>query len=312
MPELPEVEVLKKALIPYICDLKVKDIHFFRKDLRDAIPISSIQSLLCQTPATEHATISSVARRGKYLLIDICHQNKAAAHYAGSLICHLGMSGHIRVYNRKAFDDIHKEKKAKHTHWILRGTSHQKVNKKTSLISLHYIDPRRFGRLGVHVGHKEHLCDHPYLQRYGIEPTDVAVNDLSGHLFKHSRKRTLSIKAFIMNQHIVVGVGNIYVCEALYTASISPFKPAGELSKKEYQKLAKAIQSTLHKAIASGGSTLKDYWHSKGEAGMFPLMANVYGRKGEPCKHCGHILVCLRQHQRSTFMCPYCQKNHSS
>ena len=194
---------------------------------------------------------------------------------AGTAILHLGMSGSLRV-----IDIVFDDKRA-----------------------LRFTDPRRFGSL--HWTRRPPL-QHKLLCKLGVEPLS---DEFSGdYLHRVSRGRKVAIKQFIMNSHIVTGIGNIYACEALYMAGIHPGRAAGRISKKKYELLAEVSKEVLNDAIAAGGTTLRDFVNGHGEPGYFKLHLNAYGKTGEPCISCRAPIREIRQGQRSTFYCPVCQK----
>ena len=188
---------------------------------------------------------------------------------------------------------------ASHTHVVFSIKSKNKNNLKF----LHYIDPRRFGFMTYHKG--ELWQQHPLLSPLGVEPLEC--KNLAEELWKKSRKRKTPIKNFIMDASTVVGVGNIYACEALFLASIKPTHPAGKLNKEKYSRLALSICKVLKKAIQNGGSSIKDFRTSSGENGYFQVHHNVYGKSGEPCKKCQQPIKQMKQAGRSTWFCTKCQ-----
>jgi formamidopyrimidine-DNA glycosylase len=222
--------------------------------------------------------INEVSRRGKYLLLTTD---------AGTAILHLGMSGSLRVIDADAPPN-------KHDHIDIVFDDER---------ALRFTDPRRFGSL--HWTRRPPL-QHKLLCKLGVEPLS---DEFSGdYLHRVSRGRKVAIKQFIMNSHIVTGIGNIYACEALYMAGIHPGRAAGRISKKKYELLAEVSKEVLNDAIAAGGTTLRDFVNGHGEPGYFKLHLNAYGKTGEPCISCRAPIREIRQGQRSTFYCPVCQK----
>ena len=289
MPELPEVETLRCELQAAVVGHKVCGMHFFRKDLREPMPIQALQELV-----QEGSYLQTIERRGKYLLWHIHkYQN-----YQGSLLCHLGMSGRMRYHSEvpSSFPV--------HTHWYLWG----KKPKSCDLWCVSYEDPRRFGRLGVWKGALDQIQQHIYLKALGREPLEGRSSELGKYLYEHSRGRGRSLKSWLMDGGMVVGVGNIYASEALFRARLSPFRAAQTLSKEEAGMLGRQVRKTLNLALKQGGSTFKDFHSLHGDPGMFPLKALVYGRQGQPCSECGAIIIKMRQNQRSTYYCPHCQQ----
>lgn len=277
MPELPEVETVRQGLeklwsrTPRILDIILK-----RKDLRFPFPKKLHENLVGRR-------ILGVRRRAKYLLIDTDD---------GVLLSHLGMTGSWREVKAGEVDDFRDDP---HSHVELVLEDGRKFI---------YRDPRRFGMLDYFLKAKESI--HPRLKHLGPEP----LHDLfsADYLFNKSRKRATAIKVFIMNQEVVVGVGNIYASEALFRAGIRPTKLSGRISKDEAAKLVLAIKSVLSEAIEAGGSTIRDYTQAGGEEGSFQNAHQVYERKGEPCPNCKTLIKAKVIGGRSTYWCPACQK----
>ncbi len=271
MPELPEVETTVNGIAPHIVNQKVTKVIIRQHHLRWPIP-KKLPELL------KNKTVVSVTRRAKYILINVSH---------GTLIIHLGMSGSLRFIEKDA-------PAAKHDHVdIIFNNSH----------CLRYHDPRRFGAILWTTDsieqHKliNHLGPEPLLQEFDVD-----------YLYKRSRKRTISIKQFIMDSKIVVGVGNIYASESLYLAGIKPTRAAGGISKARYLKLCRAIKTVLTNAIAQGGTTLRDFSNSDGKPGYFKQQLNVYDREGRPCKNCSRSIKLITQNNRSSYYCSCCQR----
>lgn len=272
MPELPEVETTCRGIAPHITGKKIKSVIIREHRLRWPIPKSLPETLL-------NKTITCVARRGKYLLLE--------AGNSGTIIIHLGMSGSLRVCT-----DKNPAEKHDHIDFIFS-------NKKT----LRFKDPRKFGCV---LWTDKPTEQHKLIAKLGPEPLHDEFNGT--YLHGISRKRTCSIKAFIMNSHIVVGVGNIYASESLFLAGINPIRKAGSVSLKRYEKLAHSIKQVLSAAIKQGGTTLKDFTRENGQPGYFAQKLLVYGRCDEPCKNCGKAIKQINQQQRSSYYCCHCQK----
>jgi formamidopyrimidine-DNA glycosylase len=270
MPELPEVETTRRGIAPHIEGKTITGVVCRTRKLRWPIPSSLKKHLLGQT-------IDSVKRRGKYLLINT--EN-------GTLLIHLGMSGSLHCVPCNS-------ELRKHDHFDL-------VIDDSLCLRLH--DPRRFGA----VLWSNQPYQHPLLKSLGPEP--LADDFTSEYLHDKSRGRKQSIKQFIMDSKVVVGVGNIYASESLFRAGISPARAAGNVSKPRYERLVAAIKAVLAEAITQGGTTLKDFSQSDGKPGYFKQKLMVYGRDGEPCLQCGSTIKKIVQGQRATYYCPQCQR----
>lgn len=271
MPELPEVETTRNGIAPYIENQQIQEIIIRDSRLRWPITDQLEDRLRGQT-------ILSVTRRAKYLLLNTA---------TGTLLIHLGMSGRLRILTSY-------QPAEKHDHVDMVFANN---------ITLRFTDPRRFGAV---LWTNESPQQHPLLHHLGPEPLDQAFD--ADYLFQRSRKRQVSIKTFIMNAEIVVGVGNIYASESLFLASIHPQLVAAKLTKTQSLKLVDAIKLTLQKAIAAGGTTLRDFRDSEGKPGYFAQELWVYARQNQACKQCGHPVELIRQSQRATYFCPQCQK----
>jgi formamidopyrimidine-DNA glycosylase len=275
LPELPEVETTRRGIAPYLIGRRVLGVTLRRADLRWPIP-AAISELL---PGQR---IKAVERRAKYLLL---HTE------VGSALLHLGMSGVLRVLPPDAPVGKHD-----HVDIALEPTAAQADR------ILRFTDPRRFGCLLWQAPGETH----PLLANLGPEPlTDAFDGDLLWHL---SRSRTAAVKLFLMDNAVVVGVGNIYASEALFAAGIDPRRAAGSVSRVRYARLAAEVKRILAWAIERGGTTLRDFLNPDGAPGYFFRELNVYGRAGEPCHVCGTAIRQVVLGQRSTFWCPHCQR----
>lgn len=292
MPELPEVEVSRQGLLPYLVGQRIERAIFRVPRLRRALTEDLAATLAGRR-------IVAIARRGKYLLFD-CESPAAGRGEArdgdemtdggsqrGWLIVHLGMSGSLRL--------------------VPPGTTWQKHDHVDLVFAdtvLRFRDPRRFGLLAWHPGMD--IYAHPLLAAQGIEPLSPQFD--GGWLYAATRRRTAPIKPLLMDSHLVVGIGNIYAAESLFLAGISPLRRAGRLTRAQCVRLAEAVRMTLLRAIAAGGSSVRDYVHSDGGAGSFQMQCAVYDRAGAPCVVCSTPIRCVRQSGRSSFYCPQCQK----
>jgi formamidopyrimidine-DNA glycosylase len=271
MPELPEVETTRRGLAAHLTGKTIADVAIRNASLRWPIP-DNLPALL-----RKH-TIRSLKRRAKYLLMDCGN---------GTLILHLGMSGSLRILPANIAPE-------KHDHFDL-------LLNDDMLMRLR--DPRRFGAVLWHSGD---VLTHPLLASLGPEPLEADFD--ARYLHQATRGRSIGIKQCIMDNHIVVGVGNIYANEALFRAGIRPQLAAGKLSLQHCAKLVDEIRATLEEAIIQGGSTLRDFVNSAGQPGYFQQSYWVYGRGGKPCRRCGLTIKQIRQGQRSSFFCRGCQK----
>lgn len=270
MPELPEVETTHRGIAPYLEGQRVERVIVRERRLRWPIPEDLDVRLSGQR-------IVSVERRAKYLLLGA---------EAGTLISHLGMSGSLRLVESGT-----------------PASRHEHVDiELASGMALRYTDPRRFGAMLWSLAPLEHEL----LRNLGPEPlTDAFAGQ---RLFELSRGRSMAVKPFIMDNAVVVGVGNIYASEALFAAGIDPRKPAGSISKARYLRLAEEIKRILAIAIERGGTTLRDFVGGDGQPGYFQQELFVYGRGGEFCKVCGSTLREIRLGQRASVYCPRCQR----
>jgi formamidopyrimidine-DNA glycosylase len=268
MPELPEVEVTRRGLVPHVAGCVISGVHVREARLRWKVA-DEVRSLAGRT-------VRGVLRRGKYLLLD-CGD--------GHLILHLGMSGSLRVLPAET-------PPGKHDHFdLVLGDR---------LLRLR--DPRRFGAV---LWTSSPVASHPLLAHLGIEPLSRALDP--GRLHRLTRGHRAPIKQFLMDGRRIVGVGNIYASESLFRARISPHTPAGRLSAERCARLSAAIKETLRRAIRAGGSTLRDFVGTDGNPGYFQNRYWVYDREGKPCRRCGTPVRRIVQGQRSTFHCPRCQ-----
>ena len=269
MPELPEVETTVRGLARVLDGRRIVSVEARREDLRRAFPKDLGQRLT-------GARVTGLGRRAKYGLV---HTDRG-----DTMVFHLGMSGSWRIDHRVL---------EKHDHLLIETDEGRRLTLN---------DPRRFG--SVDLVRSEELGDWPAFRALGPEPT----GEVTGAWLRQKfAGRTAPVKAMLMDQRIIAGLGNIYACEALYRAKIDPRKAAGKVSRARLDALAEAIPAVLDDAIAAGGSTLKDFMQPDGELGYFSKDFSVYDREGEPCA-CGGKVKRIVQGGRSTFYCPKCQR----
>lgn len=269
MPELPEVEITRRGIEPWLRGREITGVSVRNPRLRWPVPPDLDATL-------RGCVVRAVERRAKYLLLD-CG--------TGTLILHLGMSGSLRVLRTR-------ESPGPYDHFDLRAGD----------TVLRLRDPRRFGAVLWHPGEPE---AHPLLRALGTEPLSEGFTGRVLH--RASRGRRVAVKHLLMDQHVVVGVGNIYASESLFRAGIDPRAAAARLSAPRYERLADAVRSTLRDALAAGGSTLRDFVGSDGSPGYFQQQYFAYDREGEPCRVCGTPIRRIVQGQRSTYLCRVCQ-----
>lgn len=296
MPELPEVETVRRGLQPVLEGARIDRVEARRPDLRFPFPESFSERLTGKT-------ITALGRRAKYLTV----------HLDGGpvLICHLGMSGSFRIETADNSDmpgvfHHQRSKSAAHDHVVLHVVSPEGARSRVI-----FNDPRRFGFMLFSEG----VADtHPMLAGLGVEPTG---NALDGALLASLLKgRKSPLKAALLDQRLIAGLGNIYVSEALWRAGLSPLREAGSIAKpgkkarEQSERLAQAIRSVIADAIAAGGSSLRDYVQTDGSLGYFQHSFAVYDREGEPCSKpgCGGHIERIVQSGRSTFYCRTCQR----
>lgn len=274
MPELPEVETVCRGLAAHLLNARIARVTVRRRDLRVPVP-KHFEKVL------EGRTLTGITRRAKYILLRFDATEV--------LVIHLGMSGRLLLHRGAA------KQQQKHDHIVIGfGDGH----------TLIFNDARRFGLMTLIP--EQALGHHALFKGLGPEPLS---DDWSGtHLYDVFRGSRAPVKSVIMDQRRLVGVGNIYACEALFRAGIHPARAAYKVTKAEANKLASAIRKVLEEAIASGGSTLRDYVRSSGDTGYFQHHFKVYGRKNMPCTVCGEPVKTMRQSGRSTFFCARCQR----
>lgn len=270
MPELPEVETAMRGIEPALLGARLTRVTAFRPDLRWPIPPDLAQRLT-------GASVVAVGRRAKYGLI--------GTDRGDTLILHLGMSGALR---------LNPAERRPHDHVVFE----------TAANAVHFHDPRRFGSL--HLADTATHAAHPLLAGLGPEPLSAAFD--GAHLARAAAGRATSVKALLLDQRTVAGLGNIYVAEALHRAGIAPTRAAGRVSARRLVLLADAVKAVLGDAIAAGGSSLRDHAQASGESGYFQHAHRVYGREGAACPTCASPVKRMVQSGRSTFHCPRCQR----
>jgi len=283
MPELPEVETVRRGLLPVLEGHVIARAQVNRPDLRWPFPPDMAARLT-------GARVVRLGRRSKYLLAELSTGE--------TLIVHLGMSGRILVSGDPLGRFVHDHPAAlRHDHVVLDIEGGARVT---------FNDPRRFGAMDLVA--TDRAGAHWLLAGLGPEPLGNGFSE--GYLVARLAGRQMPIKAALLDQRIVAGLGNIYVCEALHRAGISPRRKAGRISAARLARLVPAIRGVLSEAIAAGGSSLRDYRHTDGELGYFQHNFRVYGRAGAPCPTagCGGTIARLVQSGRSSFYCPQCQR----
>jgi formamidopyrimidine-DNA glycosylase len=271
MPELPEVEITRRGLSPFLTQQQIVAVNVRQPRLRWPVPTE----LALELPGL---TIEQVDRRAKYLLLRT---------HDGTVIIHLGMSGSLRMAELGSSPNQHD-----HVDLVLKNGHCVRLR-----------DPRRFGAI---LWTRGDVRTHPLIAKLGPEPFSDPFH--GQYLHHRSRGRRMAIKSFIMDSQVVAGIGNIYANEALYLAGIHPARPVHRISKPRYERLSTAIKQVLEDAIAAGGTSLRDFVNSIGQPGYFSQSLRVYGRSGQACEGCGRTLRHARIGQRSSFYCPHCQR----
>lgn len=269
MPELPEVETSRRGILPYLKQQKIKQIIVRQPKLRWSIDADIISA--------QGQQIVDVIRRAKYILLEL---------ESNWIVIHLGMSGSLRILT-----EAHKAEKHDHVDLVLENGT-----------ILRYTDPRRFGAWLWSAS----PFDLPQLKNLGPEP--LSDDFTAEYLFHLARNKKSAIKSWIMDNHVVVGVGNIYASESLFEARIAPARAVSTISLAEFEQLVKVIKLVLARSIMQGGTTLKDFLQSDGKPGYFAQQLQVYGRAGEPCFRCQTLIKSQKIGQRNTYFCENCQK----
>ena len=271
MPELPEVETTLRGISPHIKNKVITQVNIYNGNLRWPIDKHLNHKLADKK-------LLNLTRRGKYLILEFDN---------GSLLLHLGMSGSLRISTAKTPLE-------KHDHFEIIFNNKKRLRLR---------DPRRFGSV---LWTEDDWQNHKLLISLGPEPLTDEFN--LEYLYEKSRNKSVAIKSFIMNSHIVVGVGNIYASEALFRSGIHPTRQTKRISKQRFETLIIAIKEILKKAIDEGGTTLKDFTNAEGKPGYFAQQLNVYGRGDQPCHVCSTKIKNKVISQRATYFCPSCQR----
>lgn len=289
MPELPEVETVKRALEPVLKGRKIERVELRRAGLRFPFPQGFVERL-------SGAKVQTLARRAKYILADLDN--------GFSLIVHLGMTGRFTLFSPKGVCNLGEFYFEADTGQDVDGPHDHVVLHLEQGVRLVYSDPRRFGMMDV--VETSTVGQHRLLKDIGVEPLG---NELSAaYLAMQFKSKAAPMKAILLDQRIIAGLGNIYVCEALFRSRISPKRKAGSVKLEKLEELVRHIRDILNEAILAGGSTLQDFKSTNGEQGSYQRRFLVYDREGEPCCNCAKPIKRLVQSGRSSFYCASCQK----
>lgn len=274
MPELPEVEVIRRGLIPHLVGCTINHVVISNRKLRLPVPRAQLKSLV------QGSRVESVDRRAKYVLVNMS---------SGALmVLHLGMTGRLALFANGAPRTPHD-----HLRFVL-----------DSGLELRFNDVRRFG--SIQVVASEDTEKSQIFAGLGMEP--LGPDFSSNYLLMKAKGKLRPIKNFLMDSKVVVGIGNIYANEILFAAGIKPTRGVGSLGKRAWDEVVEACRQVLERAIACGGTTISDYANSSGEAGYFQCELKVYGRDGEKCESCGSSINRRVLAGRATFFCPKCQR----
>jgi formamidopyrimidine-DNA glycosylase len=273
VPELPEIETIRRGLGPLLVGRRVVDVEVRERRLREPIAPRALARL-------RGATITGIRRRSKYLLVDTSG--------GLTLLVHLGMTGQLWVADPG-------RPRRRHEHVVITLDDGRE---------LRYADIRRFGLLRVVRSDRVHR--HPRLKGLGPEPLDESVTGASLHRLTRGLRKP--VKNFLMDTRAIAGVGNIYACETLYRSGLNPRRPVGRLGLAGWNRMIASLREVLHEAIQAGGTTLRDFLNAEGDAGYFAVALRVYDRAGKPCSRCGARIRRIVQAGRSTFYCPRCQR----
>lgn len=274
MPELPEVEVLRRSLMPHLVGDRIERVEVTNPSLREPVDVARLSRL------SRGREVLGLRRRSKYLLIDLSG--------GSTVVVHLGMSGRLTLVPAREPAELHE-----HVAFHLRSGRRLKLR-----------DPRRFGV--VFAVRTAELDGDPHFAHLGVEPLEPGF--AGGTLARAAVGRRGPVKPFLMDAGVAVGIGNIYATESLFRAGIHPARSVARISAARWERLAEAAMAVLRQAIDQGGTTLNDFADGEGNSGYFQVSLSVYGREGEPCPSCGAPVRRIVQAGRSTFYCPRCQK----
>ncbi len=277
MPELPEVEVICKGIIPHVQQARITAIHYSDKPLRTTVPIQEMRGNLLNIPVVK------IWRRAKYIVFSFANNM--------TLIFHLGMSGRLTICPPE-------HPPAKHDHLLFTLDSH---------LQLRMNDTRRFGQVLFLDREKSRDLEKTVFKNTGPEPFSAACN--GEYLHHRARSSSQPVKTFLMNAHIIAGIGNIYANESLFAAGIHPATPVSSLRLTQWEKLMEKIQAILKWAIGCGGSTINDYINASGKQGYFQANFKIYGKEGTPCTVCSTLIEKRKIAGRASYFCPSCQKS---
>ena len=276
MPELPEVEVIMQGITPLIHGQTITSVGGSGKRLRLPLLIPEISNRL------EKCQVTALYRRAKYICFELSSGD--------TLVIHLGMTGNIGVFPQESPRRFHDH------FWCMLQNGKE----------FRYNDTRRFGSISLLLGQGETLNQHPLFAHLGPEP--LGANFTANYLQKKAAKRSIAIKSFLMDNSVVVGIGNIYANEILFHVGISPSRKCTMITGKEWQNIVSQSRKTLRHAIECGGSTISDYVNAQGESGYFQMNFAVYGKNGKFCSYCQTVIEQKKISGRASFFCPNCQK----
>ena len=275
MPELPEVEVIRRGLQAHLPGRRIEAVFHSGKQLRHTVPLETMRRLLVGR------RIAGVARRAKFLLLSMGD--------GAILILHLGMTGRLGLFPAGSATALHD-----HVRWRLDDG-----------LELRLHDTRRFGSVRVVTAEEAPDIESTFFKATGPEPFGAACTP--AYLFGQAQGKRQPVKTFLMDMRIIAGVGNIYANECLYTCGINPSRPAADLRLRDWRRLLPSLRAILQQAIDCGGSTISDYVNAGGKPGYFQVHFQVYGREGEPCPECGTPIDKIRLGGRASYFCPKCQ-----